>query len=224
MRQRRVIVRSGLADQVYEALNERILDVEYAAGERLVIDQLARELGVSVTPVRDALTRLAAERLIDFTPFRGYTVLPEPSAAEIEQSFEAREAIESFAVRLGCTRGTDEQLRELEEMHERIAGGRYAPRGGSFGTFVRLNQQFHELLVATSQNQVLVEARRQLYHDVLIARTMHGRGVPDLENIVAEHQAILDSFRRRNCAALEAAVVKHIRDGAQRTLAAHHAA
>jgi DNA-binding GntR family transcriptional regulator len=208
---------------VYEALNERILDVEYAAGEKLVIDQLARELGVSVTPVRDALTRLAAERLIEFIPFRGYTVLPGPSPAEIAQSFEAREGIESFAVGLGCERATEEQLAELEEIQERIATGRYVPRSGSFAAFVRLNQHFHEVLVGTSQNRVLVEARRQLYHDVLVARTMHGRGVPDLENIVAEHRAILDAFKRRDRAALQAAVVKHIRDGAQRTLAAHGA-
>jgi DNA-binding GntR family transcriptional regulator len=215
------IVRSGLADQVYEALAGRILDMEYAAGDRLVIDQLARELGVSVTPVRDALTRLAAERLIDFAPFRGYTVLPTPTAEDIRQSFEAREGIEAFAVRLGCKKATDAQLDRLEELHERLAAGRYEGRSGSFAGFVRLNQQFHEEIVATSGNRTLVEARRQLYHDVLVARTLHGRGVTDLEQIDAEHRAILASFRRRDCRALETAVVRHIREGASRVLASH---
>lgn len=220
MKQRRVIVRSGLADQVYEALKEQILDMEYAPGERLVIDQIARELGVSGTPVRDALTRLAGERFIDSTPFRGFTVLPEPTLDEIAQSFEAREAIETFAVRLGCERASDRQVERLSEIHTRITSHTYGGRSGSFTTFVKLNQEFHELLVTTSGNQFLVEALRSLYHDALVARTMHGRGVPDLEHIDEEHGAIIEAFLRRDAEALEAAVARHIRDGAARVMAA----
>jgi DNA-binding GntR family transcriptional regulator len=103
-------------------------------------------------------------------------------------------------------------------------GRDYGGRSGSFSRFVRLNQDFHELLVATSGNRVLVEARRALYHDVLVARTMHGRGVPDLAQIDSEHRAILTAFRARDRKALEAAVVRHIRDGARRVLAARAAA
>jgi DNA-binding GntR family transcriptional regulator len=223
MRQKRVIVRSNLADQIYEALSEQILDMEYEPGERLVIDQIARELGVSGTPVRDALNRLAAENLIEFTPFRGYTVLPDPTPEEISESFEAREAIECFAVRLGCERADGGEIEELERIHTRIVSDRYGARSGSFGTFVRLNQAFHETLVETSRNRFLVGALRGLYHDALIARTMHGRGVPDLEHIDDEHRAIIAAFGRRDADELEAAVVRHVRDGAKRILAARSA-
>jgi len=224
MREKRVIVRSGLADQVYEALEEQILDMEYAPGARLVIDQIAREMGVSGTPVRDALTRLAAEGFIDFTPFRGFTVLPEPTLDEIAQSFEAREAIEMAAVRLGCERAEDRQIEQLAQLQGRIASHTYGGRSVSFSTFVRLNQEFHDLLVTTSGNHYLVEALRSLFHDALVARTMHGRGVPDLEHIKEEHGAILEAFRRRDPDALEAAVARHIRDGAERVMAARQRA
>ena len=220
MRQRRAIVRSGLADQVYDDVRERILDLEYAPEERLVIDRIARQLTVSVTPVRDALNRLAAERLIDFTPFRGFAVLPEPTLEEIAQSFEARECIEAFAAGLGCERATEREIDGLEALHERIVAQDYGGRSGSFSRFVRLNEEFHELLVSSSGNLALVEARRALYHDALVARTMHGRGVPDLGQIDVEHRAILDAFRARDARALEAATVAHIRDGAARVLAA----
>jgi len=220
MREKRVIVRSGLADQVYEALEEQILDMEYAPGARLVIDRIARELEVSGTPVRDALTRLAAEGFIDFTPFRGFTVLPEPTLDEIAQSFEAREAIELAAVRLGCERAEEGQIEELAELQARIASHTYSGRSGSFSTFVRLNQEFHDVLVTTSGNHYLVEALRSLFHDALVARTMHGRGVPDLEHINEEHEAIIEAFRRRDSDALEAAVARHIHDGAERVMAA----
>jgi DNA-binding GntR family transcriptional regulator len=222
-KRRRAIVRSGLADQVYGALKEQILDMEHSPGERLVIDQIAREMGVSGTPVRDALTRLAAERLIDFAPFRGYTVLPEPTLDEIAQSFEARQAIEIVAVRLGCKRAEDKEIEQLAALHERISSHSYGARSGSFSQFVKLNQDFHELLVRTSRNQYLVGALRGLYHDVLIARTMHGRGVPDLEHIDEEHRAIIEALRRRDADAVEAALARHIGDGATRVLAARGA-
>lgn len=219
MRPRRSIVRSGLGDQVYDALSERILDLEYAPGERLVIDQIARELSVSGTPVRDALNRLAAEELVDFTQFRGFTVLPSPTAEEIRDSFEAREALETFAVRLGCERASEQQLAALREIQERLAGRAYGRRSGSFSAFVRLNRSFHEELVGTSGNPLLVGALHSLYHDALVARTRHGRGVPDLAQITEEHEAIIDGMERRDSAAAEAAVRRHIRDGAARTIA-----
>lgn len=219
MTQPRGIVRSGLADQIYEALVDRILDMSYAPGERLVIDQIARELGVSPTPVRDALTRMAGEGFIESMPFRGFTVLPVPSLEEIAQSFEARTIIETAAVRLGCARRTAAQLAELREIQGRIAAQLSASRAKTYAPFGRLNQRFHLLLVATSQNKYLEDALRGLDHDALMARTMHGRGVPDLSNIVEEHQAILDALEAREPDWAERAVAKHIHDGCERVLA-----
>ncbi len=194
--------------------------MQYAPGDRLVIDQIAREAGVSGTPVRDALTRLAGEGFIDSTPFRGFTVLPDPTVDEIAQSFEARAAIETAAVRLGCERATGEQIARLKEIAARIGATSYGARSESFSTFVKLNQQFHELLVRTSQNSYLVEALRSLYHEGLVARTMHGRGVPDLLDIREEHEAIVEALELRDPDAAEAAVGRHIADGAARVLAA----
>ena len=198
--------------------------MQYEPGERLVIDQIAREMGVSPTPVRDALTRLSGEGFIDFTPFRGFTVFPDPSLYEIAQSFEARAAIEAAAIRLGCERATADQIAELRAIKGRIASTSYGGRSGSFSRFVKLNQQFHELLVMTGRNTYLVDALKSLYHDALVARTMHGRGVPDLAHINEEHDAIIDALERRDPDAAEAAVTRHIVDGAARVLAARQRA
>lgn len=224
MKPRRAIVRSVLADQVYEELKDQILDAQYAPGARLVIDAIARDLGVSPTPVRDALARLAGLGLIDSTPFRGFTVFPDPTPEQIRLSFEARAAIETASVRLGCERATDEQLAVLRELHTHIASHDYGSSARSFTPFVRLNQEFHEALVATSGNEFLVDALRSLRHDALVARTRHGRGVPDLDAIVREHAAIVDALERRDVEAAVAAVGRHIADGAVREVAAHEAA
>jgi DNA-binding GntR family transcriptional regulator len=87
-----------------------------------------------------------------------------------------------------------------------------------------LNQQFHELLVATSGNDYLVDALRSLRHDALLARTRHGRGVPDLPAIVREHETIVVALERRDVDAAVAAVGRHITDGARREVAAREAA
>lgn len=219
VKQKRVIVRSGLADQIYDALVDQILDLAYAPGERLVIDQIAREMGVSPTPVRDALTRMAGEGFIESTPFRGFTVLPVPSADEIEQSFEARVVIEAAAAQLGCRRRTDAELDELRDIQERIVAQHAGPRAKTYAPFGRLNQRFHLLLVGTSHNRFLEEALRALDHDALMARTMHGRGVPDLSDIVGEHEAILDALEARDRDRAAEAVARHINDGKARVLA-----
>ncbi|MCC6223121.1 MAG: GntR family transcriptional regulator [Thermoleophilia bacterium] len=215
------IVRAGLADQVCETIQGWILDLRYRPGDRLVIDHLARELGVSATPVRDALARLAAERLVVFEPYRGFTVRPEPTRAEIEASFEARRGIEAYAARLGCDRASSEQVRELAGLAGRIAERRYGPRFDGYSTFVRLNQAFHEQIVAASGNPFLLEAFRGLAHDLLIARTLHDRGIPDLDEIAGEHDRIVRAFERRDPAAAEEAVSEHVGRGARRVLAAH---
>lgn len=108
----------------------------------------------------------------------------------------------------------------LREIQQRVAGRPYGRRSGSFSSFVRLNREFHDVLVGASRNRMLVGALGSLYHDSLVSRTRHGRGVPGLELINAEHEAIVDALERRNPAEAEAAVVRHIRDGAARTLAA----
>lgn len=214
------IVRAGLADQVYEAIQRQILDMHFRPGDRLVIDHLAGELGVSATPVRDALARLAAERLIVSEPYRGFTVLAEPTRREIEASFEARRGIEAFAARVGCERATREQVRELVEIADRLAAQGYDGRFDGYATFVRLNRVFHERIVETSGNSFLLDALRGLYHDLLIARTLHDRGIPDLGEIAEEHVRIIRAFERRDPASAEEAVSDHILRGAERLLVA----
>lgn len=210
------VSRSGLAEQVYEVLEQRIFDLEYRPGERLVIERMARELGVSTTPVREALNRLAAERVIAFEPYVGYTVLPEPTLDEISRSFEARLAIEGFAAKAGCLRASAAQIARMAELHDELLRHRYGGEFRSFVSFVTGNRLFHEVIVATSDNEYLVEAARNTYHDALVARTLHDRGIPDIEEIGREHEAIVEAFRARDPEAVYRAIEAHIVDGSRR--------
>ncbi len=212
------VVRQGLGTQVYDALQQLVLNMELAPGSKLVIDQLAERIGVSATPVREALNRLAAERLIEFTPYRGFTVMPEPTAQELGASFEARQAIEEFSARLGCARASDEEIAELRRSADHVAAGKYGRTVNGYLEFLRRNRDFHERVVAAAANSYLSEAAKSLFHDAIVARTLRSRGVPDLSSIIDEHEQIVDAFERRDADAAAAAVGRHAVGGASRMM------
>lgn len=214
----KAINRVGLADQVYDAIEQRILDLEYGPGERLNIDQIARELEVSSTPVRDALNRMGADGLVVFTPYVGFSVRPTPEPDEIEQSFAARSCLESFATGLAATRVTEQQVARLRDMANDIAGGRYSSFAEGFRPFTRANREFHREIVALSGNRFLLSAWESLNHDELVAFTLHERGIPDLELIAKEHERIVAALASGNRQAAQGAAQSHVDDGAKRIL------
>src|ERR687886_150212 len=96
--------RTVLVEPVYQALKERIVDQAFPPGARLNIDALAVELNVSPTPVREALARLAAERLVTFAPFKGYSVLSPLSQRQLADLMHVRQLLEVEAARLAASR------------------------------------------------------------------------------------------------------------------------
>jgi DNA-binding GntR family transcriptional regulator len=215
----RVVVRSGLTEQVYEALKALIINDELAAGERLVIDQLALRLNVSATPVREALARLAGQDLVVVETYVGYTIAPRPSADEIAQLFEAREAIEGFAARLAGDRMDDKAIDALEEINQRIVSRGYGgERYNDFADFITHNHEFHEGLIAGARNESLRKAFRALNYDTRIALVTRGRGVPDLAELHEDHERIVAALRRHSAEEAEEAARMHIRKGSRRLL------
>jgi DNA-binding GntR family transcriptional regulator len=213
------VVRSGLTEQVYSALKASIINDDFAAGERLVIDQLAQDLKVSATPVREALARLAGEDLVSVEPYVGYTIAPPPTVPELLQIFEAREALEGFAARLACRRMSDAEIDALEAINERIASRQYG--GGSydeFADFISDNQEFHETLIAGAKNESLQRAFAALNYDTRIALVTRGRGIPDLAKIHEDHGKIIGALRRHSQREAQKVVLAHIREGSRRLL------
>jgi DNA-binding GntR family transcriptional regulator len=213
------VVRSGLTEQVYDALKAAIINDEFVAGERLVIDQLAQRLHVSATPVREALARLAGQDLVSVETYVGYTIAAPPTIDELVQMFEAREALEGFAARLACKRMDAVDIDALEAINERIVSRSYGgARYDDFADFISDNQEFHELLIAGAKNQSLQKAFAALNYDTRIALVTRGRGIPDLAKIHEDHKGIVDALRRHSAPAAEKAVLAHIRDGSRRLL------
>jgi len=208
---------SGLAEHVYLLLKADVINDQFAAGNRIVIESVAIRLGVSPTPVREALARLAGEQLVAFRAYVGYSVLPPLSLTELRDLFEAREVIECAGAIRACERSTDADLASLREIDARIRAGHYGKeRYSEFVSFVNDNQRFHETLLDAARNPELRRAFDALNYEARIARRTRGRGVPDLSLICEEHTAIIAAFAARDPDALVAALTTHARESHQR--------
>jgi DNA-binding GntR family transcriptional regulator len=204
---------AGLAEHVYQLLKAEIINDQFKAEERIVIEAVALRLGVSPTPVREALARLDGEQLVSFRVYVGYAVLPPVSYEELRDLFEAREIIEAGGAVLTCERSDEADLARLREIDARIRKGRYGKdRYSDFASFVNDNQRFHETLLDGARNPALRRAFDALNYEARIARRTQGRGIPDLDLICEEHTAIIAALAARDAPALVHAVVAHARD------------
>jgi DNA-binding GntR family transcriptional regulator len=208
---------AGLAEHVYLLLKAEIINDQFVAGDRIVIESVAIRLGVSPTPVREALARLAGEQLVSFRAYVGYSALPPLSPAELLDLFEAREVIECAGAVRAVERSTDADLARLREIDARIRAGHYGKdRYSEFVDFVNDNQRFHETLLDAARNPELRRAFDALNYEARIARVTRGRGIPDLGLICDEHAAIIAALAARDADALVAAVSAHARESHQR--------
>jgi DNA-binding GntR family transcriptional regulator len=211
------VARAGLAEHVYQLLKAEVINDDFEVEERIVIETVALRLGVSPTPVREALARLAGEQLVSFRVYVGYAVLPPLSITELNDLFEAREIIETAAAVRACERSTEANLASLLEINERIRNGTYGKDHYSdFAAFVNNNQRFHETLLDGARNPALRRAFDALNYEARMARRTRGRGIPDIDLICSEHAAIIDALAARDAARLVAAVTRHARDSHRR--------
>lgn len=222
---RRPATRASLVDVAYDAIAEAIFDRRIEPGARLRIDALAAELGVSITPVREALARTTAAGLTRLDVNRGHTVTPILDAASFHQLFAARRTIESAAVR-GSARspaawvaqlGADD-LRSLrshiKEMSKVGRGTRYA----DYSRFSRLDHEFHVRLVQLGGNPFYSTAFASLNFHLHMSRLYGGAGVVDYDDAHTEHVAIVAALERRDGSAVWQACQSHIVQAEKRLL------
>ncbi len=202
-----------LGEKVYEAIRDQIVTCELAPGSSLPVVELARQLGVSLTPVRDALNRLAAEGLVEDVARKGYFVArldPE----DIADLLDARRLIELAAVEEGIDLVESGQVEEMQRLLEEMTQ-LFDEEGCclDYAEFSKRDSQFHLLVVGTANNRHLLQIYRGLSVHLHIFRTnlaAQGGYRRQLAS-VQEHRAILEAFESRDLPALKAALSAHVR-------------
>jgi DNA-binding GntR family transcriptional regulator len=213
------LIRSrSLVDLAHEEIHKRITNGTIKQGERLIIDALAQEFGTSLIPVREALARLHAERLVSFEANKGYRVAAPPDALELHDLFSARLILEVGALETAIPLVNAALVAELRDINQQMRSGTYGKTFDGYVAFVKLNAVFHEKVVGLSGNPFIIEAYRTLAYHQRIMQALHGRGIPDIGKLVDEHDAIIEALEKKSLQRVRQAIRQHIIEGAERLL------
>jgi DNA-binding GntR family transcriptional regulator len=198
------ISRSMLRDQIRELLLARILDGEYAPGDRIVETQLAQELSVSQAPVREALRELEFLRMVVSEPFRGARVR-EVTAQELAEIYPIRAAIEEVAARAAAP-ALRRDVSGLEgELDAMLAA---AAKGDTHELLVH-DVHFHRLVVEASANATLLQVWRSLRIEARTLITII-KSDTDLNDIAESHRPVLEALRSGDARRSGRALRKHV--------------
>lgn len=206
--------RTRTSDSVFALLRESILNRVFSPGDRLDVKVLAGELGVSPTPVKDAINRLAHEGLIDVRPRSG-TFVAELTPQAVLETFQIRRALECLAAETVIEHLTPELLKRFARLIEDLE--RPLKSDEDFMAHQRANAALHALLVEASGNRRLYEVYSGLDAHLTIAR-LHARRRPSAQRLAQErreHRAILAALKARDGEKLVQALNAHIRRAGQ---------
>ena len=196
--------RANLDDHIYSRVKAMILDGTLLPGERIVPEQLAREMNVSRTPMLSALKRLSQERLITWRSRRGVFVR-RLSKRELAMIFEVREVLEGLAARRAATVITPQQVEQLRALFDGIDT---ADTPANRRAYMSQDYLFHSGILAVAGSTPLAETTQS----VNILALAFGAGlIKSIEDGLTEHAAILEALRRRDPEAAEAAMRAHVR-------------
>lgn len=197
------------AGRTHAAVRELILGGELVAGTRLGESELAERLGVSRTPVREALGRLAAEGLVELVPHRGARVASW-SVAELEGVFELRATLEPRLAALAVPRAGPADVRELDELGRAMAEVGAPGPGQDLDALVPLNRDFHGRLVALADHPPMAAALAGAVHPPIVVRNFHAYDGASLRRSLAHHVEIVAAVRTGDPAWARAVMTAHI--------------
>lgn len=199
----------NLTQMVYQRVKEMMLNYEIIPGQRLIFVDLANRLGVSRTPVNNALGILANEGFLDFIPNQGYRV-HEITREEAESLYEIRQIIELGSVGKAIRKLTPEKLEELErqkQLYEKAVADQV-----SRGRFT-LDQEFHSCYVEMSENLYLADYFREIYQRIFLRHRIEGLRTDRAREVVSEHNEIFQAISLRDIEWAKDAIKFHIKAG-----------
>jgi DNA-binding GntR family transcriptional regulator len=202
------LTRRILADDVYEMLTALIMDHELPPDAKVGIDQLARELDVSQTPIREALARLEADGLVRKEALRGYFTTPLLTRAQLDELFEFRRLLEPWAARNAA-----ERLGQADEgaLHRELAEAPAIPDGADYDSYKSLTEhdtRFHRLVFELARNESVADSFERTHCHLHLFRLHYG--APMAGSAIAEHELIARAIEQRDPDAAHDAMLSHL--------------
>ena len=195
-----------LRDVVFQTLREAILRGTIKPGERLMEIQLSQQLGVSRTPVREAIRMLELEGLVNMTPRKGAAVaaISEKSLRDV---LEVRCALEELSVRLACERMSWEQFEQLRTANVKFA---QVAEGEDITEIAKSDEAFHDIIYYSTDNDKLILLLNQPREQMYRYRIEHIKIKERRSMLIREHQEIIDALRERDSTTAVLVMRRHI--------------
>ena len=201
--------RKPLGHYVFENLKQAIVRGNFSPGNRLVESRIAEAMGISRTPVREAIHKLEREGLIKKLPQGGFYVL-NLSREEVEETFGIRSVLESYAARLAAIK---HQKEELEPLEEKIEEFQYFLNRGEMGALLQINTEFHALLYAMSRSPRLIKMINDLQDQIYRFRRIILKMEMMAKTSNEDHRQMLRAMKKRDADRVESLVRQHILRG-----------
>ncbi|PCJ04599.1 MAG: GntR family transcriptional regulator [Rhodobacteraceae bacterium] len=214
-----IIRPSSIVEGVYNRIYEQLMSLAIAPDSRIPIDAIARNLNVSQTPVREALSRLVREGLVRKEHLIGYSAAPQLTRKEFDDLYIFRLLLEPEGARLACRNMTPETLISLESVASDMGkGSPSGERNSRYSSFARTDAHFHDEILKIAGNEMIRQALAVQHVHLHIFRLMFHTRVT--EDALEEHERLLTAFRMGDPEAAHASMHEHIDRSRTRLLAA----
>jgi DNA-binding GntR family transcriptional regulator len=200
------ITRRTLHEEVLERLRDMIIEGRLGPGQRINEGAVGAQLGVSRTPLREAIKTLASEGLVEIQPAKG-AIVRKFSAGDLLQILEVLKTLEQLGGRMTCAQASDETIAAIKALHDEMME-LYRTRNRL--DYFKLNQAIHSAIVAASGNDVLVEMHGTLQARIKRLRFIGNEGPEKWAGAVAEHEEMIAALLKRDGDSLAAIIGKHM--------------
>jgi DNA-binding GntR family transcriptional regulator len=205
---------AGLVDEVYARIRADIMSLKIPPDTRITVDNLVRELGVSQTPIREALSMLEATGLVTKQYFIGYCTAPKLNRKQFEELYEIRLLIEPFAAARATERMSDEELNQLDAFASGMRPKGASETRASYDLFADLDSELHERIAQGSGNALIAESLARLHTHLHIFRLRFHNKIAAQAH--GEHAQLIGAMQARDAAGAQAAMRAHIKNSYDR--------
>jgi len=204
----KLIESPNLRDRVYEILKKSIIFQEILPGEKIDEEAIAKQLGVSRTPIRETLCRLENEGIVRIIPRRGAFVVKH-SREKITEIMMVREALEGFAARLAADNVSRQAIEQMRSLFKDFSESNIRDRSKEY---TQADLEFHNFVITTSKNNLLINLMNTLNDHVQMLRlqTVTHEGRP--EHSLIEHFNIIEAMEKKDPSQAESLMREHIRN------------
>ncbi|MDP4094770.1 MAG: GntR family transcriptional regulator [Bacillota bacterium] len=202
---------ASLRGRIFNQLQNDIIDGKYQEGDSLIETKLSEEMGVSRTPIREAIRQLELEGLVESIPNKG-AIVKGISIQDIEDIYTIRMMIEGLAARWAAEKITEEELAELKEV---VDLEEFYTNKNDANHLHKFDSQFHDIIFRASKSKTLMHTLSTFHHYVQKARTASLASPGRAQKALEEHRAILQAIIERNAEKAEKLTTEHVKNASK---------